>query len=83
MVMQDGDARRLRSAAVGDRFPAPWDNERPSHLLIGGVLGGDAEQLLGGVTSSGAQKCGDCCVSHTPLPDAFGPSTLGPRPCPS
>jgi hypothetical protein len=45
----DGDAGWRRSATAGDRFPAAWDRERPSHLLIGGVLDGDIEQILDGV----------------------------------
>jgi hypothetical protein len=30
-------------------FAAAGDGERPDHLLAGGIQGGDAEQLLGGV----------------------------------
>jgi hypothetical protein len=45
----DGDARWRCSATVGDCLPTTWDKERPDYLLIGCILGGNAEPLLDGV----------------------------------
>jgi hypothetical protein len=45
----DDDAGWHRSAVPRDRFPGAWDRERLDHLLVGCVLGSDAEQLLIGV----------------------------------
>jgi hypothetical protein len=46
--LDDNDGWR-HLAAARDRFLAAWDRERPDRLLTGDVLGGDVEQLLGGV----------------------------------
>jgi hypothetical protein len=45
----DGDAGWHCSAAINHCFPTVGDSERPDHLHVGGVLGGNAEQLLTGV----------------------------------
>jgi hypothetical protein len=37
------------SAATKDRFPTFWDMGSLGRLLIGGILGGDVKQFLGGV----------------------------------
>jgi hypothetical protein len=74
-----------RFAAAEDRFPAIKGKEWFGCLLASGVLGSDAEQLLGGVPEN-IIWCPEgrrlSRVTHTTL-NAFGPSPLGPRPCPS
>jgi hypothetical protein len=48
----DGDVGWCRSTVARDCFPFTWDRERTGRLLIGGVLGGDIEQLPGGVSDN-------------------------------
>jgi hypothetical protein len=84
----DGDARWRRSAAAGDRFPTAQDKERTDRLLIGAILGGDVDQLLGGVPDdiiSSPKTWWLPRVMHacTLLPDTSSPSPLGPGLCPS
>jgi hypothetical protein len=45
----DDEAGWHHFTVVGDRFLAAWDREGSDCLLVGGILGGDAEQLLRGV----------------------------------
>jgi hypothetical protein len=52
----DGNVGWRRSAIARDRFPAAWDREMPSRLLISGVMGSDAEQPLSGVPD-GIVRC--------------------------
>jgi hypothetical protein len=47
--IMDGDVeRRLLTVAWG-RHPTAWGRAKFGHLIAGGVLGGGATQLLGGV----------------------------------
>jgi hypothetical protein len=84
----DGDARWRRSATAGDRFPTAQDKERTDSLLVGAILGGDVDQLLGGVPDdiiSSPKTWWLPRVMHacTLLPDTSSPSPLGPGLCPS
>jgi hypothetical protein len=47
----DGSAEWRCLAIARDCFATTWDRLRPDRLLIDGVLGGDAEQLLNGVAN--------------------------------
>jgi hypothetical protein len=45
----DGDVGWLLLAAARGCLPASWDEMKLGHLIVGGVRGGDAAQLLSGV----------------------------------
>jgi hypothetical protein len=53
-----GDAKWRLSIAAGECFHAARDRERPGHLLVGGIRGGDVEQLLDGVPDDVGSACG-------------------------
>jgi hypothetical protein len=44
-----GDVGWCHFTAVESHFPAAWDRKRLGGLLAGGILFGEAEQILGGV----------------------------------
>jgi hypothetical protein len=51
-------------------------------LIVGGILGGDDAQLLGGVPKNVVWQGSVRCVSHMPLLYAFTPGPLGSWQCP-
>jgi hypothetical protein len=62
-------------------FPAAWDKERLDQLLVGGVLGGNVEKLLGGVPGDVIQclklrqfLCTTHC--HTPFRDSENEASI-------
>jgi hypothetical protein len=53
----DDDVRWHLLAAAWGRLPTAWGRAKFGHLIAGGILGGDAVQLLGGVPKSVVVLC--------------------------
>jgi hypothetical protein len=69
--MMDGDIEWCLLAATQGRLPVVWGRVKFSCLIAGGILGGNATQLLGGVPKNIIQCLEGrrlLCVAHT----AFG-----------
>jgi hypothetical protein len=80
-----GDIRGCRSAGAGDRFPIARDKEAPNASSPGTCWAAmpSCPLVVYLATSFIAQKRYGSHAPRTPLPNAFGPSPLGSRLCPS